>query len=104
MNIFVASRGKGKTTILIDESLRTGIPIVCFNHVETCRVKQLLKDEIQRIKIGESKIDSYIYAEPINFHLLGYFEGGDVLVDNLDIILQQLLPKINIRTATISPE
>jgi hypothetical protein len=104
MNIFVAPRGKGKTTKLIEESLRTGTPILCFDAKETLRVSQLLKKEVHRIQIGESKIDSYIHVEPINFHYLYRYTGGNVLVDNLDIILQQLLPKLNIRTATISSE
>jgi hypothetical protein len=104
MNIFMAPRGKGKTTELVRASLRSGIPIVCFNKDETYRVDQLLKQEVRRISAGESKLVSYKYAKPININQIENKKVEHVLVDNLDLIFQNMFPKLNVVIATLTSE
>ena len=96
MTIYKSKRGQGKTTSLIYASMYTRYPIVCYSQTECNNIIEMAT------KLGANIPCPYTMEE---FLKSGGKYDGNILLDNLDIILPKILNdyfKCNVCGATIN--
>ena len=85
MEKYIMPRGRGKTILLIHESERTQIPIMCSSKTET----QIIKDRAKEMGCS--------IPQPISANDTMSLKGKRlprVLIDNADVMLSQLVKKL----------